>query len=108
MQVEFAGAAELGGSLALSAARDCPSDLTRTQATPAAAFRAARRTYLRGQRVDMQALACQGLQDRLPRGIGKGMKSCGAQRLLQVAAGLASGSAAVAETARRVQAGRPK
>ena len=57
MQVEFAGAAELGGSLALRAARDSPSDLTRTQATPAAAFRAARRTYLRGQRVDMQALA---------------------------------------------------
>src|SRR5438067_2297492 len=59
MQVEFAGAAELGGSLALRAARDCPSDLTRTQATPAAAFRAARRTYLRGLRVDMQALAAE-------------------------------------------------
>jgi AcrR family transcriptional regulator len=59
MQVEFAGAAELGGSLALRAARDSPSELTRTQATPAAAFRAARRTYLRGQRVDMQALAAE-------------------------------------------------
>src|SRR3977135_2733330 len=59
MQVEFAGAAELGGSLALRAARDSPSDLTRTHATPAAAFRAARRTYLRGRRVDMQALAAE-------------------------------------------------
>jgi len=58
-QVELAGAAALGGSLALAAAHDSPLDLTRTHATPAAAFRAARRMYLRGQRVDMQALAAE-------------------------------------------------
>jgi AcrR family transcriptional regulator len=33
--------------------------LTRTRPTPAAAFRAARRTYLEGRRVDMRALAAE-------------------------------------------------
>src|SRR5213080_4475301 len=50
---------DLGRSIALAAARATDPALTRTQATPAAAFRAARRTYLRGQRVDMQALAAE-------------------------------------------------
>src|SRR3954465_9023409 len=44
-------------SLALRAARDPSVELTRTSATPAAAFRAARRMYLQGQRLDMSALA---------------------------------------------------
>jgi AcrR family transcriptional regulator len=47
------------GSLALRAARDASVGLTRTRATPAAAFRAARRMYLKGQRLDMQALATE-------------------------------------------------
>jgi AcrR family transcriptional regulator len=46
-----------GGSLALGAALDGDARLTRTQATPAAAFRSARRMYLEGRRVDMIALA---------------------------------------------------
>jgi len=46
-------------SLALKASRDSRAVLTRTQATPAAAFRAARRMYLQGQRVDMRALAAE-------------------------------------------------
>jgi AcrR family transcriptional regulator len=45
------------GSLALRATREANVELTRTQATPAAAFIAARRAYLRGKRVDMNALA---------------------------------------------------
>ena len=49
--------ADLAGSLALNAARQPDAELTSTNPTPAAAFRAARRMYLRGQRVDMQALA---------------------------------------------------
>ena len=44
-------------SLALQAARDADGALTRTRPTPAAAFHAARRMYLKGQRVDMRALA---------------------------------------------------
>jgi Tetracyclin repressor-like, C-terminal domain len=46
-------------SLALRASRDAHAALTRTSATPAAAFRAARRMYLQGQRVDMRALAAE-------------------------------------------------
>jgi AcrR family transcriptional regulator len=52
-------APSLVGSLALRAARDASVGLTRTRATPAAAFRAARRMYLKGQRLDMQALATE-------------------------------------------------
>jgi AcrR family transcriptional regulator len=44
-------------SLALRATRDANVELTRTRATPAAAFLEARRMYLRGERVDMQTLA---------------------------------------------------
>jgi AcrR family transcriptional regulator len=44
-------------SLAFQAARDANAELTRMSATPAAAFRAARRMYLEGRRVDMLALA---------------------------------------------------
>src|SRR4051812_28168543 len=40
-----------GGSLALQAARDPDAKLATTQATPAAAFRAARRMYLKGRRL---------------------------------------------------------
>jgi len=50
---------DLGRSIALAAARATDPALTRTSPTPAAAFRAARRMYLRGQRVDMQALATE-------------------------------------------------
>src|ERR1700758_2573296 len=35
------------------------AELTRTQATPAGAFRAARRMFLRGQRLDMRSLAAE-------------------------------------------------
>jgi AcrR family transcriptional regulator len=45
----------LGGSLALRAARD--TEHGPAPATPAAAFRAARRMFLQGRRLDMQALA---------------------------------------------------
>jgi AcrR family transcriptional regulator len=47
------------GSAALHAAQDPDAQLTLTRATPAAAFRAAQRMYLRGERLDMQALAAQ-------------------------------------------------
>jgi AcrR family transcriptional regulator len=47
------------GSLALKAARGTDVETTRTQATPAGAFLAARRMYLQGQRLDMGALAKQ-------------------------------------------------
>src|SRR5438477_11844115 len=50
---------DLGWSIALAAARATDPALTRTTPTPAAAFRTARRMYLRGQRVDMQALAAE-------------------------------------------------
>src|SRR5438477_385378 len=46
-----------GESPAFRAAREANAELTRTNATPAAAFRAARRMYLKGQRVDMLAYA---------------------------------------------------
>ncbi len=42
---------------AFLAARDREAELTRTQATPAGAFRAARRTFMRGERLDMRSLA---------------------------------------------------
>jgi AcrR family transcriptional regulator len=47
------------GSLALLAARSPDAELSHTRATPAAAFRAARRMYLEGRRLDMQALAAE-------------------------------------------------
>jgi AcrR family transcriptional regulator len=47
------------GSVALREALDPNAGLTRTRPTPAAAFHAARRMYLRGQRVDMRALASE-------------------------------------------------
>jgi AcrR family transcriptional regulator len=46
-------------SLALRSARDANGALTRTRPTPAAAFHAARRMYLKGRRVDMQAIAAE-------------------------------------------------
>jgi AcrR family transcriptional regulator len=46
-------------SLALRSARDANGALTRTRPTPAAAFYAARRMYLKGRRVDMQAIAAE-------------------------------------------------
>jgi AcrR family transcriptional regulator len=54
------GGVDLGstnGSLALRESLGANPALTRTRPTPAAAFRAARRTYLEGRRVDMRALA---------------------------------------------------
>jgi len=48
------------GSIAMNAAHDAePPELARTSSTPAAAFHAARRIYLKGQRLDMQALASE-------------------------------------------------
>jgi AcrR family transcriptional regulator len=47
------------GSLALRASRRPDVEPTRTQATPAGAFLAARSVYLRGERLDMGALAVQ-------------------------------------------------
>lgn len=44
---------------AFRAAQDREAELSRTQATPAGAFRAARRTFLRGERLDMRALATE-------------------------------------------------
>jgi AcrR family transcriptional regulator len=46
-------------SLAFRAAREANAEHTRTSATPAAAFLAARRMYLKGQRVDMLAIATE-------------------------------------------------
>jgi AcrR family transcriptional regulator len=46
-------------SPALRAALDANGALTRTRPTPAAAFYAARRMYLKGRRVDMQAIAAE-------------------------------------------------
>src|SRR5436190_18169243 len=46
-------------SPAFRAAREANAELTRTNATPAAAFMAARRMFLTGQRVDMLALAAE-------------------------------------------------
>jgi AcrR family transcriptional regulator len=56
IELELAGSA---GSVALQAARGEDPELTRTSATPAGAFRAARRMFLAGQRLDMQALAAE-------------------------------------------------
>jgi AcrR family transcriptional regulator len=47
------------GSVAMRAATEPQPELTRTSATPAGAFRAAQRRYLKGQRLDMQALATE-------------------------------------------------
>lgn len=44
-------------TIALRAFGDPEAEPSRTQATPAGAFRAARRTFLRGRRLDMQSLA---------------------------------------------------
>ena len=49
----------MAGSVALRAASDPHAQTTLTRATPAAAFRAARRMYMRGERLDMQALAAE-------------------------------------------------
>lgn len=49
----------MAGSLALRAASEPDAELSITRPTPAAAFRAARRMYLRGKRLDMQALAAE-------------------------------------------------
>lgn len=49
----------LDGSLALQAARRSDPEVATARATPAAAFRAARRMYLRGERLDMQRLASE-------------------------------------------------
>jgi AcrR family transcriptional regulator len=51
------GVPEAADTIAFRAARDRDADISRTQATPAGAFRAARRMFLRGQRVDMRSLA---------------------------------------------------
>jgi AcrR family transcriptional regulator len=53
------GRADLEGSIALRASSDPAAELTQTRATPAAVFRMARRMYLRGQRLDMRALALE-------------------------------------------------
>ena len=53
------GDATASGSLALRASRSAHAEPTRTLATPAGAFRAARRMYLQGRRVDMGALASE-------------------------------------------------
>lgn len=50
---------QAGASLAFRAAREANAQLTRTSATPAAAFLAARRMYLKGKRIDMLALAAE-------------------------------------------------
>lgn len=47
------------GSAAMNAAREPHPELTRTSTTPAAAFRAARRMYVKGRRLDMQELATE-------------------------------------------------
>jgi Tetracyclin repressor-like, C-terminal domain len=46
-------------SPALRQARDANGALTRTRPTPAAAFHAARRMFLKGRRIDMRALAAE-------------------------------------------------
>jgi AcrR family transcriptional regulator len=48
-----------GASLAFRASLEPDAALARTTATPAAAFRAARRMFLSGRRLDMQALAAE-------------------------------------------------
>ena len=49
----------LEGTRAFRAAQDRDAELSLTRATPAGAFRAARRMFLRGERLDMQALAAE-------------------------------------------------
>jgi AcrR family transcriptional regulator len=49
----------VAGSLALQAARHPEPELLSTRATPAAAFHAARRMYLKGERLDIQRLAAE-------------------------------------------------
>ena len=44
-------------TVAFRASRDPQAELSRTRATPAGAFRAARRTFLSGERLDMRSLA---------------------------------------------------
>jgi AcrR family transcriptional regulator len=44
---------------AFRAAQDREAELSRTKATPAGAFRAARRMFVRGERLDMRALAAE-------------------------------------------------
>ena len=46
-------------TIAFRAARNATAKLTRTQATPAGAFRAARQSFLRGERLDMSSLAAE-------------------------------------------------
>jgi AcrR family transcriptional regulator len=46
-------------TIAFRDARDPAASLSRTQATPAGAFRAARRMFLAGQRLDMRSLAAE-------------------------------------------------
>ncbi len=46
-------------TMAFRASRDPEAELSRTQATPAGAFRAARRMFLRGERLDMRSLASE-------------------------------------------------
>jgi AcrR family transcriptional regulator len=53
------GTKGLPETIAFRAARDPEAELSRTQATPAGAFRAARRMFLNGQRLDMQSLAAE-------------------------------------------------
>jgi hypothetical protein len=53
----LSGSPDLAESLAMREARDANGELTRTRPTPAAAFHAARRTYLEGRRVDMRRIA---------------------------------------------------
>jgi Tetracyclin repressor-like, C-terminal domain len=57
--VETAEPPSLPGSLALQDGRAGAPDLTRASATPAAAFHAARRMFLEGKRLDMQALVAE-------------------------------------------------
>src|ERR1700744_5771094 len=51
--------APLEGSVAYRASRSLPAGQRAAPATPAAAFRVARRRFLAGERLDMQALALE-------------------------------------------------
>jgi AcrR family transcriptional regulator len=57
--IELLEPSSLAGSLALREARAVAPELTRSSSTPAAAFHAARRMFLQGRRLDMQALAAE-------------------------------------------------
>jgi AcrR family transcriptional regulator len=50
---------EADDTLAFRAAHNPEAELSRTQATPAGAFRAAREMFVRGQRLDMRSLAAE-------------------------------------------------